>query len=145
MVQEDIDSNIEEFKQDYSEEEMVSFLEKGVELKNNGDYKEAIVEFEKLLPKNSNDTTDFDAEILFGLGMCYQGIQEWEKAAGYFNWASLINPKKFYTKSLNKIGIINEQELENYENAENSYKQAIQLLQKMVIIITTPYIIMLNY
>lgn len=130
IVQEDIDSNIEEFKQDYSEEEMVSILRKGVELKNNGDYKEAIVEFEKLLPKNSSDTTEFHAEVIFRLGMCYQGIQECEKAIGYYYWTSLINPKKFYTKSLNKIGIINEQELENYKNAENAYKQAIQFASK---------------
>ena len=130
IVQEDIDNNIEEFKQDYSEEEMVSFLRKGVELINNGDYKEAIVEFEKLLPKNSNDTTEFHAEVIFRLGMWYQQIQECEKAIGYFYWASLINPKKYYTKSLNKIGIINEQELENYENAENAYKQAIKFASK---------------
>lgn len=130
IVQEDIDSNIEEFKQDYSEEEMVSILRKAVELKINGDYSEAIIEFEKLLPKNNNDTTDFDAEVIFRLGMCHEGTQEWEKAIGYFYWASLLNPKKFYTKSLNKIGIINEQEFENYENAENAYKKAIRFASK---------------
>ena len=130
IVQENIDSNIEEYKQDYSEEEMVSILRKAVELRNNGDYSEAIIEFEKLLPKNNNDTTDFDAEVIFRLGMCHEGTQEWEKAIGYFYWASLLNPKKFYTKSLNKIGIINEQEFENYENAENAYKKAIQFASK---------------
>ena len=62
--------------------------------------------------------------------MCHEGTQEWEKAIGYFYWASLLNPKKFYTKSLNKIGIINEQEFKNYENAENAYKKAIQFASK---------------
>ena len=32
---------------------MVSFLKKGVELKNNGDYKEVIVEFEKIVTKKT--------------------------------------------------------------------------------------------
>ena len=135
IVQQEIDkideeTPIEEFQQDYSEDDMVSFLKKGVELKNNGDYKEAIKEFEKLLPKNSDDTTEFHAEMIFRLGMCHEGIQDWEKAIGYYHWASLINPKKFYTKSLNKIGIINEQEFENYKNAENAYKKAIQFASK---------------
>ena len=101
IVQEDMITILKNLNRIILKKKWYLFL-KRCELKNNGDYKEAS-KFEKL-PRNGNDTTDFDAEILFRLGMCYQGYKSGKKQAIS---TGQTNPRGF-TKSLNKIGIINE-------------------------------------